>query len=96
MMREARLHPIERPDEGPQNAYGEEEIQNRVLERLEEEAYVVATREEAIELYRSTRLLREAEGPLDPEVTVDASEVSVDASDAFEEAIPENITDKRT
>jgi hypothetical protein len=37
MMREFRLHPIERPDEGPQNAYGEEEEQNATLARLVEE-----------------------------------------------------------
>jgi hypothetical protein len=65
MMREARLHAMERPDTGPPNAYGEEE-NDRVLARLEEEEFMAARREEALEM---ERIGREAEkGP--PEVSV--------------------------
>jgi hypothetical protein len=59
MMREART------DTGPPNAYGEEE-NDRVLARLEEEEFMAARREEALEM---ERIGREAEkGP--PEVSV--------------------------
>jgi hypothetical protein len=71
MMREAHLHPIKRPDEGPTNAYGEEEAHNEVLARLVEEGNAAAEARMEERWAEMNRICQEAEGP--PKVSIDKS-----------------------